>query len=98
MAKDRFEQFAEMRPIITDEDILKAAQADQVVMSWDGYPVVDEDSSVTSFALKLALGNGSVTTLLFDRVAGELLGRLLADLKDSDWRATQSTPPGQMPH
>lgn len=98
MTDDRDELFNSRRPEITDADVRKAAETDRAVVSLGFLPVIGKDSHIVSLAIKHAFKTETGETVLLDRYSASVLMLVLQELEKADWRATQTTPPGQRPH
>jgi hypothetical protein len=95
--KERSDLFDENRPEVSDAEIVKAAKGDRAVLSFGAFPVT-KDSTIIGLALKFLFDKKKTEVVLIDRYAANVLRLLLEELERADWKATQTTPPGETRH
>ncbi len=95
--KERNELFDENRPEVSEAEIAKAAKGDRAVISFGSFSVM-KDSSIIGLAIKFLFDKKKTEVVLIDRYAANVFRMLVEELERADWKATQTTPPGETRH
>jgi hypothetical protein len=82
----RIATFADNVPSLDEVDALRALKAGRTVISWSALPITVETPDVMGVALKFAFANATFETIVIDRYAADLLGKLFGDLETADWK------------
>jgi len=98
MEQGRSDKFEENRPTISEREILEAGNRGSVVLSFNALPVPDEKGRVKLLGVKIALADGTFSTVLFDPYSACVLCSVVDALKKGQWMVHQSAPLGQVTH
>jgi hypothetical protein len=98
MADSRADEFNRKRPQVTETDIIKAAAAKRVVVSFNAFPVAPKPPNVEAMAVKFLLGDGKTVTLLVDPFACDVLRQMGETMNKATWKVTVASQPPQKLH
>jgi hypothetical protein len=99
MQSERGKAFEDNEPTLSEDEIAAAHDDGRIVLSLKLKPRLSADGEhVAYMAVKLLLCDGSEpTTILFDRMAAEVMGHWAQTMKTYDWK-TSSMQPGPSRH
>lgn len=93
MAKTpRGKLFDDMEPSLGLPEIKSALDENRIALSFHGKPMTDPDGTIKFLAVKLALANGSFSTVLLDRFSASALKALIDGADQINWDGKSMLP------
>jgi hypothetical protein len=85
----RRKAFEDNEPTLTGEEIVAAAENEQIVASLTVRPVLGmgQTDDIDYLSVKFALRDGSTSTLLLDQFSSEILHHAIQLVKNANWKA-----------
>lgn len=89
---ERRRGFDEHVPVIEDNEIDRAFKNGRVSLSFKADPVLIDKNEIGFIAVKIAMMNGDLETILLDQFAARMLHNLIETTNKMDWKP-QNVPP-----